>query len=490
MRCLTCDYPLWNLTARECPECGRPFRPSEQEFVPNAVRFCCPDCNQDYYGVGKNGLLEPRAFDCVKCGRALDMDEMVLRPAAGVEEEQTRVDTHPWINREGRSWFKSWLRTVGLSMVGPLRLMRGLPVDAMSGQAWWFAILTVLMILTTGAAVPFLGIAVISMFAGGDPIEQVIAAVGFLVVGTVFFVITVAVWGVVTHGLLLMTGGAPYPISRTYQALCYSAGANITSALPCLGLYPFGVIGLGWWLVSAVMMVGEAQNIRGARAALATLVFPAIVVVLATAGMFTAVFFGMTQARIAMAQQAANKTEAECVLVLDALTDFSATAGRWPVHALDLVDDSSLTPLDFIVLGSMTHEASVPIGDTDMQTLFELEPVERRRLVAEVIDALPDDVFAHRLGDFVCTWHGVDPDGEEPTIWLLIVSPDPDLNPALDVDGMFTVGMRDGTVLSFPASEMGVRLDEQNGLRGAEGLPALPLPETVRHGAPATAEVP
>lgn len=27
MRCKRCDYPLWNLRDRKCPECGKPFAP-------------------------------------------------------------------------------------------------------------------------------------------------------------------------------------------------------------------------------------------------------------------------------------------------------------------------------------------------------------------------------------------------------------------------------------------------------------------------------
>lgn len=37
MRCKTCNYRLWNLAGRTCPECGTGFRPSgfEIEVVHN-----------------------------------------------------------------------------------------------------------------------------------------------------------------------------------------------------------------------------------------------------------------------------------------------------------------------------------------------------------------------------------------------------------------------------------------------------------------------
>ena len=69
MRCPTCDYSLWNLTAKACPECGGTFSTRDFEFVPNTVRFGCPHCNQSYYGTGPRGYLEPDVFDCVSCGR-------------------------------------------------------------------------------------------------------------------------------------------------------------------------------------------------------------------------------------------------------------------------------------------------------------------------------------------------------------------------------------------------------------------------------------
>ena len=71
MRCKQCDYRLWNLTARRCPECGTPFLPSEFEFVPNSVQFCCPHCGQAYYGTDAKGHLVPPAFTCGRCGAAI-----------------------------------------------------------------------------------------------------------------------------------------------------------------------------------------------------------------------------------------------------------------------------------------------------------------------------------------------------------------------------------------------------------------------------------
>ena len=69
MRCKTCDYQLWNLRSRQCPECGTAFRVSDYDFVPNSVQFCCPHCNQIYYGTSARGQLVPPAFTCVSCNK-------------------------------------------------------------------------------------------------------------------------------------------------------------------------------------------------------------------------------------------------------------------------------------------------------------------------------------------------------------------------------------------------------------------------------------
>ena len=108
MRCKICDYRLWNLRSRVCPECGTPFKPSEFEFFLNSVQFCCLHCNQTYYGTGAKGHLVPAEFECVKCARQIHMDEMVLLPTEGIEEEQTKAHTMPWMERKKRGAVRAW----------------------------------------------------------------------------------------------------------------------------------------------------------------------------------------------------------------------------------------------------------------------------------------------------------------------------------------------------------------------------------------------
>lgn len=95
MNCKTCDYALWNLRTRVCPECGSSFNVADFEWRPGAVRFCCPHCNQAYYGTDAKGHLVPPEFECIACGQSITMEEMVLLPAEGVRSEDTSPRSVP-----------------------------------------------------------------------------------------------------------------------------------------------------------------------------------------------------------------------------------------------------------------------------------------------------------------------------------------------------------------------------------------------------------
>src|SRR5262245_20410546 len=108
MHCKQCNYPLWNLTARTCPECGAPFNPSDFEFVPNSVRFCCPNCRLAYYGTSPKGHLIPHVFNCLGCEERITMDSCVLLPAEGVVDDETKPEIHPWHDARRRWTIGGW----------------------------------------------------------------------------------------------------------------------------------------------------------------------------------------------------------------------------------------------------------------------------------------------------------------------------------------------------------------------------------------------
>ena len=481
MRCKTCDYRLWNLVSRKCPECGTAFRPSEFKFIPHTVRFCCPHCGQDYYGTDENGHLVPASFTCGSCGRAVHMDEMVLLPTEGVEEDQTEGDALPWLRRKQRGGLRAWLAMVGLAMVRPQQLMRMTPLRSPRRSAWWFAIFTTFVIAFV-FMIPLVLMAFIMGGVGGTAaVLELLAGFGvFALVFGVGVLAIVAVWGLTVHALLRLTGKTAGTMGRTYQAICYSSGANVPSAAPCVGIY----IGWIWWLISAVLAVKEGQRVGGGRATFAVLPLPCLLVgaVVFLYGWFAfAAISGRGPFGIS-SLTAGGETE----YVLESVLTFAEDHdGGWPGHAVQLAVDDYLTPYDFVSFDSLTVEASVPVVNTTLEQLHYLSAAQKQTVVQAAIAAFPEETTAHRLGDFVFTYHDIDFDKAEPELWLVIWAPDPDQNPPFDPGDLIQVGRADGTVLEVPLTGFAGALSAQNDLRLVHGVPPLRSPLRVTHGSPA-----
>lgn len=493
MNCKTCDYRLWNLTARTCPECGSPFKPSDFEFTLNSVQYCCPHCDQQYYGTDEIGHLIPREFDCVACGQHLQMDMMVLRPAGNVKEEQTERDRNPWLVRRKIGFIKAWFAMVGRGMVTPGPVMRVTPVESSTNDAWWFLILTSLL-FTAVAVFPlvafFVVMAIITSAGGGGGGRMMMAGIGtplLIYGGGVFFgtVIFVAIWGVVTHAILWMTGPIAGGLARTYQTLCYGAGANVFSALPCFGCY-FGWVGYIWWAVCSTLMVQEGQQVSGGRAVLATLTMPALAAVLAVGG-----FLGLIYYDTAFQQAFAGPGGISAYgtgTINNALISQALGPRGNPGHASDLVRRGAIMGYELVNAPTSTSTTDVPIGSVSLATYEAAGDSAQQRYTDAAIDALPSGVIAHRLGDFVFTYHGIDINDaiiNHPGLWLVILSPDPDINGQTPADPV-EVGQADGTTFTFPAADLSSQLATQNQMRqAAYGLSPLPDPAAVTHDQPA-----
>ncbi|MHC5003317.1 MAG: hypothetical protein ACYTJ0_09345 [Planctomycetota bacterium] len=494
MRCPDCDYPLWNLKARECPECGRAFRPSEFEYVVNSVRFCCPYCDQTYFGTGDNGHLVPPAFDCVSCGRPVTMDEMVLRPAEGVQEMQTRVDHVPWLERSRQGFFRCWIRTVVQSLISPHRLARGLGPEPRAGHAWWFLFFSWTLFVLGGVAAPLLAIALFQAISGDpDAIGLFMVAVGIAVGGGLAMSVYVALWAVSAQLLLRITGGANEPIDRTIESLCYGSGAAAVIAVPCLGPYCGSIVGGVWWIISAILILTGAQRVHGGRASLAVLGLPTL---LATVGIALYLWFFLAlipQASTAMVQAAATvQATAETQVLSDAVLAYARDHdGSGPGHAVELLvgDEKIASEVDLVMVASDTLPEGVPVADSNLQELSTAAPRRRGEIVRAAVNALPPDLVAYRVGDFVFTYHGIDLTDADPRLWIVIASPDPGAGPSANVQ-MLAVGRADGSVLPVASDTLAGALLEQNELRAGLGLPPLPDPATVTHAAPGTAPPP
>ncbi len=514
MRCKNCDYRLWNLKSRQCPECGTPFVPSEFEFLLNSIQFCCPHCNQSYYGTGDKGHLVPVQFACVSCAEQIHMDDMVVLPTAGVDEEETKLDPMPWQKRHRTSVIKAWFSTVGRALVAPGRLIRSVPIESSVSSAVWFAVITN-TIFFLASSITVMVIPVIMAFSmsrmgptGGGPMgpgmpgpgamaaTMAAGMAGALGAGLLIVSMLMLVTGLVAHGLLRLTGKTQSTIGRTFHAVCYSSGANVGSAVPCLGLY-FGWI---WWLVSAVLMVREGQRVHGGRAAFAVLTTPALGLAAIIAWIVVSVFSATTN--FAMSGTAATQT------VLTGLLAYAGEQNKLgPDHAIQLVSGGFVTGFDLVATVSDTLEEDIPVANTSLAKFTGLPSEDVSQAVQAAIDALPAGTIAHRLGDFVFTYHGIDLANADPGLWLVIMSPDPDVNASAPTGqtsvqlqgqgvnlGSTTafgnvpvVGLADGTSLAVPFGGFPQTLRMQNRLRAKYNLPPLPDPATVTHAKPAVA---
>jgi len=492
MHCKHCEYPLWNIPARICPECGTPFVPSEFEFVPNAVRFCCVNCDQEYFGTGEKGHLVPDAFACVTCGKPVQMDEMVLRPAEGVQDHDTQAAHNPWLERKKRGRFKSWMKAIGHSLVKPGKLIRATKENSSSMQALWFAMLTimtpvVLFLVPTMGLMSFV-IGSAGTGAGGTNRVNIVGLSLLMMLlwflGLMLFTIVfIGVWSLLTHGLLKISGEQEGGLGRTFQAICYSAGASVFNILAlCGGQY----ISYIWWCVSATIMVKEGHKIHGGRAAFAVLT-PPIVLILSCIGLYVGVIaFAFLQPGTSFA----SASEPEPGVMNTQLLAYAAgNNGQGPDHAAALIDGTNIFAIDFVSADSSTYTEDILVSDVVLDELDSMTVQEIQSKVQAAADAMGDHVIAHRVGDFVFTYHGMDLNNAHSGLWVLIYSYDPDSLVPGDFQPEFAMGLVGGSTITATPEEFPAMLETQNTLRADHGLPPLPDPVEVTHTKPATEEV-
>jgi len=276
----------------------------------------------------------------------------------------------------------------------------------------------------------------------------------------------------------------------------------LIASIPLVGLYCFAFIPVPqvWWVILAIIMVQAGQSVSGVRSSVAVGAFPAIVALALVLGFFGIIFFSMNAVRMATAQMGpatgANwrTGQGETVLLQSQLESHLADKGTWPTHVLELVHDGFVTEWDFIASASDTITDEVPLGrGATLEDHVIASPSEQRSTMQEVLAQQPADVIAHRFGDFVFTYHGIDPDAGDPALWTIIMIEDPDAAPSFGntvtpLDPIY-VSELGGTVRGFARADIAAELAAQNTLRAAANLPILPDPQTIRHRAPATASI-
>lgn len=267
VKCLSCQYPLWGIAARVCPECGAPSAPSRFRFRPGSVRFCCPHCDQGYYGTDADGLLVPREFDCVSCGQHVTLDEMIVRPVPGGEAVQMPLNLNPWDDRANVGRWRAFWRTMFLGIGDVGQLMRVTRPEGSNGLRFVATLWGVVVMI---AFLP-LGLIMVPAFIAGLTggartfgVPLMIAA-AMLITSTIVLILATVLAAAASHGVLRLTGPTAFPLKRTVQAFSYTCGPMIFCAFPCLGFY-WTPVGLLWWTIMAGVALAHAQRVSGWRA--------------------------------------------------------------------------------------------------------------------------------------------------------------------------------------------------------------------------------
>lgn len=477
MKCKTCEYPLWQMKPGACPECGTHFKPSEFEFVTNSVKFCCPHCAQDYYGTGKNGHLEPPAFDCVKCGSAVTMDEMQLLPTTGVKEEQTEVFVTPWIERRGRSWVKAFFATMWAGVGNPVRTIEGVPLQSSMRRALAYVGLQMLwQTVIGGGLVLFIAVAIGGSAGRGGMAS--LAAIGAALLMSVVPLVFAIVWIIATHVCLRLTGPAPGGLRRTVHAMAYSSGNNALAAIPCIGMVYFSWAGALWWGISAGFMLAKGHGVKGWRAAVAVAT-PLVVTVALLGGLIA---WGVYEAQAASAKAFASLPASTALTTQSSVSGlgygiFTPGAQTFPKHMVHTLRDYRTQPTHFLLPESHSDGLSSTVLGYGLDEWGLRGARKRVKMNQELREAWATPQPVHRVGDWVFMYEGQDKRKPSSNLWIALGWPDPSTTE--DDPTEVPVIWADERTEMIPVGDFQQRLQEQNQERMNAGLTPVPHPREV-----------
>ena len=438
MNCKRCDYTLWNIEGRQCPECGLSFKPSDFEFSLNSVRFCCPLCRQAYYGTSNRGHLVPESFDCVACGKAITMDQMVLLPAIGVAESITRAELMPWIERAKIGRFVAWFLTLSKAISNPQRLIEITPRERPGSEAFLYAMSNLILFFFLNFSWLILPRMLVSTFLPGSTLATMGGSTSIVFGLAIMFCIVIGflmLQSAVAHLVISVTGGSDQPQSRTLQCIAYSSGTSVLAAIPCVGVIGMPLF-LIWWIVASAMMIRTAHRVSAIRAAFAASLLPLLLTLLFGLTVYYRASKAPQRMKIAGTGAIAlpgtkigslqPAQEAGVVKISAALVSFVKDYNRYPTHGLELVEKNYLLLTDFALEGSLQEAV---VAGRSLAESITLTPEELKAWTDTAASGMPDKVIAHRVGDFLFTYHGLIADSSRvdvptfPSRWICIYMP-------------------------------------------------------------------
>ncbi len=265
MHCVHCNYSLWNLSTRVCPECGEPFALRDYHFQPRSVTYTCPECERAVNGPEKPTDFDGREMRCSVCRLLIPTATLALQPAAGCGRLVERGQGNPWVTA-GTGLGQRWWDAATLVWSRPAQLFIGIKKRAATTAAVTFAVLTVALLVGSGA---FMTSVLASGFRAFTRVPEFVAVVVTTATAVVATLAVTALWAVLAHPVLLVTGGAR-PFGHTLQAMCYSTAALAPVLVPFIG--PLGAIVT--WPTAAVILLAAAHQVHDLRALVAILWLP------------------------------------------------------------------------------------------------------------------------------------------------------------------------------------------------------------------------
>ena len=386
------------------------------------------------------------------------MDDMAVLPADDTAEEDTKAERSPWLDRQDQGSLTAWAKTIGMAMFRPSRLIALTPAAGTEGSGWSFAILSNL-VFVGAALVPMLAASIL----GGGLSSAAPSCCGAFAVALIPICVVLALWGLSAHAILRLSGPVAHPIGRTFQAVCYSSGANVLLVVPCCGIYVSWI----WCVVSAVLMLMTAQQVGAVRATLAVVVFP-----LALIAGLVALYFGLIYLMLGGVATPLTHHQ-KVVAVTNALCSYARDHNNTgPDHAIRLVHEGYLSADQLICDPQSGGLASVAVGSATLEAFLSADATRQAQLVEEAVAALPDNVTQHELGDFVFVYHGIDFGTDDSGLWIVMTAPR--LSSGGSASLIPFVGQKHGGVIYRDTSQRDQQLFQQNTLRQAAGLAPLP----------------
>lgn len=274
MRCLHCDYLLFNLSRPVCPECGRDFDVAAYRFEPGDVSFHCPHCDQAYYGNDAQGLPSPRVFDCVKCYAAVRLQALRVVPCTPTAMGEV-AGVIPWEGRRPGQGQAAWWTTVKMLLFEPTKLFRT-TMSRSTRDAWVFALIATYLGTLMSAVY-----SLIAMWAldtgwpgvspgGGLPVgtADILFMVAAVAIGPLIATTAGAYIGAaLIHVALLLIAPQRRDFDCTVRLSMYAMAGNVILVVPFLGDY----VGAVWGVVISIIGIREWHRTTGWRAALAQL---------------------------------------------------------------------------------------------------------------------------------------------------------------------------------------------------------------------------